>query len=83
MEIGRLLLLLACDVNDEACGMLAQQPGNPDVMLPMLELLNTWRESAEKLIGAPYGTVTLFEVGRLVDAWQAAAAILNKEDKPE
>ena len=80
MEIGRLLL--ACDVNDEACGMLAEQPGNPDVMLPMLELLNTWRESAEKLVGAPYGTVALFEVGRLVDAWQAAVAILYREEKP-
>lgn len=83
MEIGRLLLLMACDVDDEVCGMLADNPDNPDVMLPMLELLNTWRESVEKLSGAPYGTVVLFEAGRLIDAWQAAAAILNKEEKPE
>ena len=83
MEIGRLLLLMACDVDDEACGMLADNPDNPDVMLPMLELLNTWRESVERLSGAPYGTVVLFEAGRLIDAWQAAAAILSKEEKPE
>ena len=83
MEIGRLLLLMACDVNDEVCGMLADNPDNPDVMLPMIELLNTWREGVEKLVGAPYGTVVLFEAGRLIDAWQAAAAILNKEEKPQ
>ena len=83
MEIGRLLLLMACDVDDEVCGMLADNPENPDVMLPMLELLNTWRESAEKLVGAPFGTVVLFEVGKLIDAWQAAAAMLNREEDPE
>ena len=81
LEIGRLLLLLACDVNDEVCNLLADNPDNPDVMIRMLELLNTWRESIERLAGAPYGTVVLFEVGQLVGAWQAAAAILNEEDK--
>ena len=83
MEIGRLLLLLACDVNDEVCGMLADNPDNPDVMLPMIELLNTWREGTERLVGAPYGTVVLFEAGKLIDAWQAAAAMLDKEEETE
>lgn len=81
LEIGRLLLLLACDVDDEVCNLLADNPDNPDVMIRMLELLNTWRESVERLAGALYGTVVLFEVGQLVGAWQAAAAILNEEDK--
>ena len=83
MEIGRLLLLMACDVNDEVCGMLADNPDSPDVMLPMIELLNTWREGVEKLVGAPYGTVVLFEAGKLIDDWQAAAALLDKEEKTE
>ena len=78
MEIGRLLLLMACDVDDEVCNLLADNPDNPDVMLRMLEMLNTWRDSAEKLVGAPYGTVVLFEVGQLVGAWQTAAALLNE-----
>ena len=83
MEIGRLLLLMACDVNDEVCGMLADNPDNPDVMLPMIELLNTWREGTERLVGAPYGTVVLFEAGKLIDAWQAAVAMLDKEEETE
>ena len=83
MEIGRLLLLLACDVNDEVCGMLADNPDIPDVILPMIELLTTWREGTERLVGAPYGTVVLFEAGKLIDAWQAAAARLDKEEATE
>ena len=82
LEIGRLLLLLACDVDDEVGNMLADQSDNPDVMIRMLELLNTWREGTEKLVGAPYGTIVLFEVGEMVSAWQAAATILNGEEKP-
>ena len=83
MELGRLLLLLACDVDDEACGMLANQPDNPDVMLRLLELLNTWRDSAETLAGAPYGSLELFDITRLVNAWRAATDILNAQEAGE
>ena len=83
MEIGRLLLLLACDVDDEACALLADNPDNPDVMLRMLELLNTWREAAEDLVGAPYGSVVLFDASRLVSAWQAAATLLNQRNQED
>ena len=80
MEIGRLLLLMACDVDDEVSTMLAAQPDNTDVMIRALELLNTWRESVERLVGAPYGSILLFDVGQLVIDWQAATAILNREE---
>ena len=83
MEIGRLLLLLACDIDDEACALLAESLDNPDVMLKILELLNTWRESAETLVGAPYGSVALFDIGRLMASWQAATAILNEQEAEE
>ena len=76
-KAGRLLLLLAPDVDDEVCNLLAGEPENPDVMLRMLELLNTWRDSAETLIGAPFGSIQLFDAGRLVGAWQAATAVLS------
>ena len=62
---------------------MQQVSTNKQRVLPMLELLNTWREAVEKLVGAPYGTVVLFEAGKLIDAWQAAAAILDKEENPE
>ncbi len=78
--VGRLLLLLACDVDDEVCTLLAENPDNPDVMLRILELLNAYRESVERLVGAPYGSVVLFEVTHLIAAWQAAAAKLREQE---
>ena len=82
-QIGRLLLLLACDVNDEVCGMFAHEPDNPDRLVRMLELLNAYRESVELLAGAPYGSVTLFDAGRMVSAWQAATEELNALEAKE
>ena len=78
MEIGQLLLLLALDADEEACAMLAKEPENPDAMLRMLELLNAWQEAAEELVGAPFGSIRLFDAGRLLSAWQAGVAMLGE-----
>ena len=83
MMVGRLLLLLACDLDDEACAALAAQPDNPDVMLRLIELLNAWRESVEILAGAPYGSIRLFDPIQLVSAWQAATAELKRLEEQE
>lgn len=83
MQLGRLLLLLACDVNDEVCGMFAQEPDNPDRMIRMIELLNAYRESVELLSGAPYGSVTLFDAEGMVNVWQMAAEELNELEAKE
>lgn len=77
-EVGRLLLLLAMDVNDEACDLLAAETDNPDRMLRVIEILNVYRESVEMLSGAAYGTVVLFDAGALVGAWQQATEELNR-----
>ncbi len=78
MEVGRLLLLLALDTDEEACRMLAAEPDNPDAAIGMLELLNAWRDAAENLIGAPYGSVRLFDAAKMVGDWQAAAALMKE-----
>ena len=80
METGRLLLMMACDVDDEVCCLLADNPDNPDAMLRMLEMLNTWREAVERLVSAPYGSIMLFDATRLVSAWQASASILKERE---
>lgn len=77
LEVSRLLLMLALDADEECYSMLAVEPDNPDVMIRMLELLNAWRDAAENLAGAPFGSIRLFEAGRLVNAWQAAVRLMN------
>jgi len=76
MEIGRLALMLAWDVDDSACRMLAENPENPESIIPIMEMLNAYRESVETLLGAPFGTLEIFDVGKLVGAIRAAAAEL-------
>lgn len=77
-ETAKLLLLLALDVDEEAGRMLAAEPDNADVAIAMLELLNAWREAAEGLVGAPYGSIRLFDAARMVADWQAAAAMMSE-----
>lgn len=78
LEIGQLLLLLSLDANEQACEMLAKELDNPDVMIRMLELLNAWRDAAENLVGAPFGSIRLFEASQLVRAWQAGMRLMNE-----
>ena len=78
METGRLLLLLALDVNDECCEQLAQELDNPDRLLRVLELLNAYRDSAELLLGATHGSLQFFDAAKLIAAWQTATAQINQ-----
>lgn len=76
MEIGKLALMLAWDVDDAVCAMLSANPDSPDTLIPIMEMLNAYRESVETLLGAPFGTLEIFDVGRLVNSLRAAAAEL-------
>lgn len=81
MEIGRLALMLAWDVDDAACRILAEEPDNPDCLIRIMEMLNAYRDSVETLLGAHCGTVQIFDVGGLVNAMRAAAAELIKMEE--
>lgn len=83
MGIGRVLLLLACDVNDEVCDILAEDIENPDRMIKVIELLNTYRESVEQLCGAPYGSIQLFDPAALVTKWRNAIDELKRLEENE
>ena len=83
MGVGRVLLLLACDINDEVCEILADDLDNPDRMIPVIELLNTYRESAELLCGAPYGSIQLFDPARMVDTWREVTEELKRLEENE
>lgn len=83
MGIGRVLLLLACDVNDEVCDILSEDIENPDRMIKVIELLNTYRESVEQLCGAPYGSIQLFDPAELVTKWRGAIDELKRLEENE
>lgn len=76
MDIGRLALMLAWDVNDAVCAALAEDPDNPDRLIGIMEMLNVYRDSVETLLGAPYSTLEIFDTDRLLNAFREAAAEL-------
>ena len=76
-QIGRILLMLGCDVNDEACRILTENPENPDCAIAVMELLNAYRESVENLLGAGFGTIFLFDVEHLMHAFRQTSVPLK------
>ena len=76
-QIGRILLMLGCDVNDEVCRILAENPDNPDCVIGIVDLLNAYREAAESLLGAGFGTISLFDVEHLMRAFRQTAVQLK------
>ena len=83
LGIGRILLLLACDINDEVCDILCEDADNPDCMIQVVELLNTYRESVELLCGAPFGSIELFDPARLVSTWREVTEELKRLEASE
>ena len=82
-NIGRLLLNLAYDINDEICCELAKDTGNADSILRIHSLLNTYRDSCEKLLGAAYGSIDLVHFEQLPEKWHNIHRKLNVSEESE
>ena len=76
-QIGRIILMLSCDVNDEACRILAENPDNPDCVIGVVDLLNAYRDAVESLLGANFATISLFDVEHLMRAFRQTAVQLK------
>ena len=76
-QAARMVLLLAFDVDEEVCAMLAADPESPDALIPAIELLNACRDSVETLLGAPHGTLELIDISDLIRRYREAMAELN------
>lgn len=72
-HIGRILLMLGYDACDEVCRMLAENADNPEIVIEMLDLLNAYREAVETLLGAPHGSISLFDVEQILSAIRQTA----------
>ena len=77
MALGRMLVLLALDVNDEAGALLCADPENPDQIIRVIDALNAYRDGVELLCGASHGTVALFDAVKMVNACRTAAAWID------
>lgn len=81
-QIGRIVLMLGYDVNDEVSRILAENPENPDCAIEIIDLLNAYRDSVENLLGATFGSISLFDVEHLMNAFRQTVEQLKiLEDK--
>lgn len=76
-QLGRIVLMLGYDVNDEVCRILTENSDTPDCVIGIIDLLDAYRESIENLTGAAFGSVLLFNVEHLLDAYRQTAGQLN------
>lgn len=76
-RLGKLILMLGYDVNDEVCRILAAQPDNPDCVIGVMDLLDAYRESIETLCGAEFGKILLFDLEHLLASFRQTAVKLN------
>lgn len=76
-NLGRLILMLGYDVNDEVCRILASDSDNPDCVIAIMDLLDAYRESIENLCGAAFGSILLFDVEHLMTSFRQTAGELN------
>lgn len=76
-QLGKMLLMLAYDINDEACRMLCADPENPDCVILIADLLNAYRDAVENLSGATFGSVQLFDLEQLLLSFRQTAKELK------
>ena len=81
--VGRLLVLLAQDMNDEAAKLLCAGNGNPESVVGVIDMLNVYRDSVEALIDAPYGSIRLFDVDRVLRVLRETIENFSRETGEE
>ena len=50
---------------------MAERHGYPDVIPALMELLNAYRNGVERLLDAPYGSIRLTGLERIVNVMEA------------
>jgi len=72
-QIGGLILGMTANVDDNACRILALNADSPECIIEIADQLNACRDAIETLLGAPYGSVILFEPAKMVEDYREAA----------
>jgi len=76
-QLGRILLMLGYDVNDEVCRILSSESENPECIIAIIDLLDAYRESVETLCGARFGSISLFDLEHLLSSFRQTAELLK------
>lgn len=76
-QLGELLLLLGCNLNDTLNRILVERVDDPECALTLLETVDAYREAVELLCGAPHGKIVLVDVEHFMDTLRQTAQELK------
>lgn len=65
--VGRLILMLNNDLTDEVASALLRMQDNPDELNDIVEMLDAYRCAMERILNAPYGTLDLLSLPRVME----------------
>lgn len=65
-RLAELLLNLGGCLTDEIGFVLAFEKSNPECTITILEKLNAYRHAVETLLGAPYGSIQIYDMSKLI-----------------
>ena len=74
---ARLITALALDINEELSRDIAVGYASPECAYNAMELLNTYRETIELMVNAPYGSIQIFDLAEMVDSVSRIAERLS------
>ena len=67
---GEIILRMADDFNDAAAALLCKDLNNLDSIIEITDQVHAIRDAIEVLLGMPFGSVSLFDMPKLVNALQ-------------
>ncbi|MDD6882089.1 MAG: TetR/AcrR family transcriptional regulator [Eubacteriales bacterium] len=74
---GRLLLLLARQMDEEFLREMLKNGCGPDNVIGLVELADTYRNAAELMLNAPYGSLRIVDIDALLENYRAAQEAAN------
>jgi len=77
-ETAKLILLLSHDAVEEVMRILSESPDDPEALVRAMDVLDAARDGIERMIAAPYGSVRIAELDRLIASLHEAEAALAK-----
>jgi AcrR family transcriptional regulator len=70
-HVGRLILLLGTNLTDEVAELLSKREVKSEEFIKALELLDAYRSSVEMTLNAPYGSIVIVEMERIMSVFDS------------
>lgn len=68
-HVGRLILLLGTNLTDEVAVLLSKREVKSEEFIEAIELLDAYRSAVELTLNAPYGSIVIIEMQRIMDVF--------------